>query len=348
MTSKERLLCAIRGGAPDRVPVGPFTLGALDRESPICRELIEKTDPLVPAWGGDPFAIPSLNIESFDEGDVTTTILHTPSGQLTQRVKHREDSDWRFEQFCKTAADLEAYMSMPWQPAEAYTQSLIDEEEYFGDDALVLIDLPNAVMLPHRLMSAEDFCMLWATDRDVFAGIVKEAQRRLEIFVERHCEAGTRVFRMIGGELVTVQLGLEAFDRLITPNDKRIVDIIHEHDGVVYYHNHGPIMRWLEPLAELGIDALDPLEAPPWGDADLSRATEILDGRVSIVGNIDDMEVLGKRSFEDIRQLGGTRLEETGGRHFILGGTASGTYGEAAGRNFLALLEAAEEFGPAR
>lgn len=346
MTSKQRLLSAIRGDALDRVPVGPFTLGALERDSGICRELIERTDPLIPTWGGDPFALPGMNMESFDEGDVTTTIVHTPTGPLTQRVKHGEETDWRFEQFCKTANDLEAYMTIPWQPAEPYTLSLKDDEEYFGEDALVLIDLPNAVMLPHRLMSAEDFCMLWATDRNTFVNIVNEAQKRLEVFVEKHCQAGSRVFRMIGGELVTVQLGREAFDRLITPNDTRIVDMIHAHGGVVYYHNHGHIMRWLEPLAELGIDALDPLEAPPWGDADLARAAEILDGRVCMVGNIDDMEILGKLPYADIKAMGRKRLEETGGRHFILGGTASGTFGETAARNFFALLEAAEDFGP--
>jgi uroporphyrinogen-III decarboxylase len=98
-------------------------------------------------------------------------------------------------------------------------------------------------------------------------------------------------------------------------------------------------MRWLDRLARLGIDALDPLEAPPWGDADLRRAQEILAGRVCIVGNLDDMEVLDKLPAEEVLRMADERLRETGGTHFILGGTASGTYGEHAARNFIAMAE---------
>jgi uroporphyrinogen-III decarboxylase len=138
-------------------------------------------------------------------------------------------------------------------------------------------------------------------------------------------------------------LGPAAFERLIAPHDTALVQTLRRYGAIAYYHNHGPIMRWLEPLAQLGIDALDPLEAPPWGDGDLRRAAEILGGRVCMVGNLDDMEVLDKLPREDVMRIARDRLREAGKEHFILGGTASGTYGERAARNFMALVEVAEE-----
>ena len=44
LTSRERLLCAIGLGTPDRVPVAPMEFGSLDPESSLARELIERTD----------------------------------------------------------------------------------------------------------------------------------------------------------------------------------------------------------------------------------------------------------------------------------------------------------------
>ena len=99
-------------------------------------------------------------------------------------------------------------------------------------------------------------------------------------------------------------------------------------------------MDFLADLRDLGIDALDPLEAPPWGDCDLAKAKEILAGRTCIVGNLDDMEVLEKYTEEEIRGIGRERIRQAGPDGFILGGTASGTFTERGARGFMTLVEA--------
>ena len=103
------------------------------------------------------------------------------------------------------------------------------------------------------------------------------------------------------------------------------------------------MMRFIDQLAAIGFDALDPMEAPPFGDADLAAAGEIIAGRYCMVGNLDDMELLGKLSAEEIKAIARERAVAAGDAPFILGGTASGTYNEAAARNFIAMVEVAEE-----
>ena len=339
MTSRERLLCAVQGGTPDRVPVAPFGLGALEPESDLCRQLVERTDPFIPIGIGDAF-IPADAVRATKrEGNATTFALETPSGPLTERVVSGDRASWRAQHFCKDAKDIEAFLSIPFKPAVPHLDDFFAAEKKYGEAALVLADVGNAMMLPARLLSEHDMCMMWATAPEIMETLAREAQRRVELFAEAACRAGVRTYRIIGGEYVTVLLGPGAFDRLIAPFDAPLVQLIHRHAGIVYYHNHGRMMQWLDKLGRLGIDALDPLEAPPWGDTDLRRAQEILGGRVCIVGNLDDMEVLDKLPTERVLEMAAERCREAGRTHFILGGTASGTYGAHAARNFIAMAE---------
>jgi uroporphyrinogen-III decarboxylase len=192
------------------------------------------------------------------------------------------------------------------------------------------------------MLSPEDFALLWVDAPEVMVEMTAIAARRLNACVERLCQEGVDAFRIVGGEYVTCQLGPRAFEALIRPFDTELCHVLRRYGAVAYYHNHGPIMRWLEPIADLGVDALDPLEAPPWGDGDLREARRRIGDRVCLVGNLDDMEVLEQWDEESVKGLGRRRIEEAGTTGFILGGTASGTYCERAARNFMALVEVAE------
>lgn len=52
LTSRQRLLIALQGGTPDRVPVAPFGLGKVDPDSEIGKELIARTDPFISVGSG--------------------------------------------------------------------------------------------------------------------------------------------------------------------------------------------------------------------------------------------------------------------------------------------------------
>lgn len=342
MTSRERLLTAIRGGTPDRVPVGPWGLGRLDPDGPLAAELLCRTDPLIDVWAGDPFLGTAVRVESRQVGSDTVTVIHTPDGPLTQRYRRTHATGAVVEFFLKTPQDAERLLSLPYEPPEPDLSQFHWWRERAGDDALILAGLGTAVCLPASWFSPEGFCLAWADAPELVEHLAAIASERLNAYVDRLCAAGVDAVRLYGGEYVTVQLGPAAFEQLVQPFDAELIRIVHRHGGVVCYHNHGPVSVWLERLADLGMDALDPLEAPPWGDCDLRDAKRRIGHRVCLIGNLDDMEVLDKLPTEEVRALGRACIEAAGPGGYILGGTTSGTFGERGARAFIALAEVAE------
>jgi len=162
--------------------------------------------------------------------------------------------------------------------------------------------------------------------------------------VRECCRRGVTDFRIIGGEYVTAQIGPDGMEDLIRVPDRELIDTIHAYGGIAFYHNHGPVMRFLEDFAYIGVDFLEPMEAPPWGDVDLGKAKEIIGDRYCMVGNLDDMEVVEKLDAEEVKRIARSRIEEAGVRGFILSGTASGTFTEKGAENFIAMAEVAREY----
>jgi len=346
MTSRERLLAAMRCEPVDRVPVSPFELGYLDPDGEVAQRMVEQCDPFLRAFlGVDEFGGACYEYENREEGDLVITTVPTPRGDLRAVVKRTEVTSYSIEFPCKGAEDLEKWLSIPFEPQKVDGTAFRGMKARYGDEGLVLSSCSNAVCLPAYLLSPEDFCLLWADAPDVMRMAVEEGQRRTEMNIQSACDAGYDVFRIIGGEYVSTQLGPRAFEELVVGPDRRLVDLMHSNGALAYYHNHGPMMHYLEAIARIGIDFLDPLEMPPFGDTDLERAREIIDGRYCIVGTFDDMEQLEKYPMERLKDMMRQRVEQYGRIGFCVGGSASGTFGERGAEAFCALAEASKEMG---
>ena len=345
MTSRERLFAAARCEPCDRVPVSPFGLGHLDPEGAATAELIRRCDCFLEQWTdvNTIFGGANYREERHTEGAFTLIAIPTPRGALRRVIKRTSVATHSVEFPCKGPADLEKLLSIPWEPQQPDLRPYRAMCERWGDEVIVLASCPDALCMPAEYLSPEDFCLLRADAPDLMAAAVAEAQSRVEAYVEAVCRAGVQGFRLLGGELASTQLGPRAFEELVVPFDRRLVEIMHRHGALVYYHNHGRIMGYLDAFARIGVDYLDPLEMPPCGDMDLERARDIIAGRFCIVGTFDDMEMLEKWPLERVQSAARDRLRRYGTRGICLGGSASGTYAERAVQAFLAMAEVVQE-----
>ncbi|MBD3184318.1 hypothetical protein GF312_18690 [Candidatus Poribacteria bacterium] len=345
MTSRERLLCAIAHETPDRVPVGPFGLGHLGYNSEMATELIQKTDPFISGGvGGNALMGDLVKTERVQEGNDTVITIFTPKGNLTQRHRRTDITGYTVEFPCKNAEDVEKYMSIPYKPSKPNVEHFINRKDEIGEEGLVLAGIPDAICLPATIMSPMDMCLLWADEPDLMTEVVETVSERILEFVEKACKAGVDGFRVIGGEYASEQLGPRGFKALVKPYDTELSRLIHKYGGVVYYHNHGDVDAFLEDFADLEIDALDPLEVPPYGNVDLADAKRRIGSKVCLVGGLDDMEVLESLDEETIKEMGRKCIEAAGPDSYVLGGTASGTYTEKAAQNFIALVDVARKY----
>ncbi len=338
MTSKERILKAIKKEKTDRLPVSPWGLGRVDPGSDIARELIMKTDILMEAPSGcDPFwGEEANNIEEIEEGRYS---LRTKVGEFQWKITRTEKTQGMTEYPFKSPEDAERFLSLPYKKPSPSSQYFHLLRDWLREEGLVLVGIPNGVCLPASFFSPEDFCLMWALYPSLIERLTEVGTERILEMVKELCKQGVDAFRIIGGEYVTQQLGPQGVEKLLKPYDTYLIETIHRYGGIAYYHNHGKVNRFLEDLAGLGIDALDPLEAPPWGDVDLKEAQRRIGDKVCLVGNLDDMEILDRMETKDVIELAKERIKGLEPRGFILGGTASGIFGEKAARNFIALAE---------
>lgn len=154
--------------------------------------------------------------------------------------------------------------------------------------------------------------------------------------------------------LIPPWLGRAQFDKWVFPFDKRVNDAVHAIGGRHRAHCHGNSGGFLERLADMGIDSIEPLEPPPYGDNILADAKRRVGRRMLLSGNVPS-QAFHLESFRvaDVRELVRRAIGEGApGGGFTLRAT-SGAVGNGKTREqclksidcHLALIEAWREFG---
>ena len=126
------------------------------------------------------------------------------------------------------------------------------------------------------------------------------------------------------------------------------MELIHSYGGLVYVHCHGALGAVLERFADMGVNVLHPIEAPPLGDITLAEAKRRIGDRVCLEGNIQIGDVMTLSRQEIVAQVVQT-IQDAGDRGgFILSLTATPFERVLAPRtrdNLLAMIDTGLDFG---
>jgi hypothetical protein len=307
MNSRERLLLALDGRAPDRVPISTYEIvgfdsRAVENNDPSYARLMqairEETDCLC-MW--DPKSNATflesahpveMELTQVRRGDtvIRRRILHTRGGPLTQTTKEIDGlhTVWQTEHWCKTPADVDAALSVPYEPLEYDVSDFARIRSEVGEHGLVMTSLADPLWLTADLMDFGRYTVWARTETEHFA-------RTLAILHERAMENlrrllavnGADVYRICGPEYATPPyLPPAFFERFVVPQVSEMTARIHGQGARVRFHCHGRIRRVLEMIERTGPDALDPCEAPPDGDIDLAEVKRRVGGRLCLFGNL--------------------------------------------------------------
>lgn len=369
MTSRERVLAAMRREQPDRVPLHMRGVRVWDDEwvatrdvsyRPVIEAVREHCD-LIPVSGVDGVSPPMLTaaarelteLVTIDAGDwvIRRTVLHTPRGDLTQDywVSKGRALPMVRKHFLETPEDAARLLSIPDVPETA------DFSDYFAlrdrhPDHLVLCMIPIAGECVHDLLGTETFAYWWAEHRSVLFELREALQERALRIARAALEAGVGpVLATNGVEQVAPPIhSPQTYREFVLPEFRQLTELIHRRGALVHVHCHNRLNALLEDLVEAGWDVTHPLEPPPMGDVDLADAKRRVGRHLCLEGNIQIGEIYAAPTAQVISLV--TEAMEAGkpGGGFILCPTASPhtpTLSHVSVDNYLALIETGVRLG---
>lgn len=369
MTSKERVLTAMRKGQPDRVPINMRGVRVWDKEWVATRDVSyraiidavqEHCDIIPHAW------VPGLSLPLFteavkeitevrviDAGDwqIHRTIIHTPKGDLSQDYwqSKRGDLPLTKQYFVKTPEDVEKVLSVPYVPPK------VDLSEFFGmrdewPDNVVMCSCPQAPTVVHDLLGSEMLAYWWMEHRSVLFELREVFQERVLAALDWMLAAGAGpVLATHGSEQIAPPIhSPETYREFVLPAFRELCRRIHEAGCLLHVHCHNSLSAVLEDIAEVGWDVLHPLEPPPMGDIDLADAKRRIGDRVCLEGNIQIGELYASPTERLVEVV--TEAMEAGkpGGGFILCPSASPhtpTLSHLTVNNYLAMIETGVRLG---
>jgi hypothetical protein len=362
MSPKQLMLTAIRKQPVERLPVATYNFhpfggfsGALGYQ-PMLDALAEAKDVGV-MWKcsfrrqGGRFA--GMKSEQQSVGDAVRTVswIDTPKGRLEMVYqKPKDQPGYYVESLIKDDEDVEKFVSLPCEPVTVDLSPTKEVYKKLGDRGLAFVGYEDPFYSVAHWFSFEDFAMRCVDQLPLLRSLVEREFQRIQVEFGQVLEQARGydfVFHTAGPEVATPPLlGPGVFDALITPFEKRLVSMIREAGQLSCIHCHGKVKTVLGKFLDIGIDALEPMEPPPQGDICLADALERVQGRMCLLGYIQDQDLyLAKpgEMREKVRQIRSVVKGRTG---YVMTPSATPFMSpppEAFVRNYVEFLTAAQE-----
>lgn len=371
MTSRERLEAAWNFTEPDRVPI---ELGIAREvrdwpEAKRIREFVEnEADNFqhVPSadWGF--FGLPAERHEEVIEdrpGLFTRkrTTWRTAAGDFYAITRHSAEvldaGDFHWERrFINSLDDFDRLSEASRPPLRVMAEEYEKACARIRGRGLPISGLEHALgMLVRHANTEEVYTWMLQEPRRIHGFLERVYVRQIEA-IRRMGEAGmkpnfiTYAYEM----LIPPWLGPRQFEEFVVPYDRRLHDAIHAIGGRMRAHCHGACFSQLTRFAGLGVDSIEPLEPPPFGDTDLAAAKKLVGDRMLLSGNIPSQQFLTLRPDEVRAMVRAAVRAASGGGGFTLCLTghsfgpwdfATRESAAAVIRNVEAFMDAALEFG---
>ncbi len=369
MTPRQRLMTAYRNGQPDRVPVRIW--GALpDRKpphpsfQPIC-DLSARTD-LVGDWGATNAGVlgtasEAVSIETHDrpcevaDHKEVVTVVRTPAGEM-RSVYYQPLTPgvpgYQKEHLISSVDDAEKYLSIPYVEPKIDCSGFAAADAAMGDRGVVMCSLgPEPMYHINALIGSEQWAFWTLEQRDLLHALVEKTFISTRDFLKQELAAGVGpLFGYVGPELCIPPLASPQDCReFVVRYDQPLIDLIHDAGGVCWMHCHGKMRPVIEMFAEMGVDALNPIEPPPMGDVTLAEAKALVGDRMALEGNVEQGDFY-RVTPESMDELVRTAIREGApGGGFILCPTSSpwqsATVDPIVIDNYTAFVEAGLKYG---
>jgi hypothetical protein len=364
VTRRERLMATLNGGPVDRPAVNFYEIGGFDVDpgdpdafniynDPSWRPLLDLAEresditrmrgPLLTPTAANN-ACEFFKEETWLDGAsrFTRTTLSIGGRKMTSLTRRDAavDTVWEVEHLLKDADDLKAYLTLPDTVFEydVDVSNLIAEDNRVGDAGIVMVDFADPICHAASLFSMADYTIVAFTEQALFHTLLDKWAKPLTDRAHKvAADFPGRLWRIVGPEYATPPyLPPRLFEEYVVRYTGPIVRAVEATGGFARLHCHGRIKDVLPMIVSMGPSAIDPIEPPPQGNADLAWVRKEYGKDLVLFGNVEvsDIETLPPSKFErKCRQSVHDGTSGTG-RGFVLMPTAC-PYGRKISANVL-------------
>jgi len=305
MSSKQRLLTALDGGIPDRLPVTTHHLqpyfadkymdGMSDLEmfEHFGMDAIFWTAPYLPDTSNGAYFDPEQEVPTnprfcrrivSDEWAISSeelpnpkykTIRYTittPKGSLTTVMQSNDYTTWATEHLIKEKKDIDIigdYVTAPLCDVEKVNQ----QAAAFGERGLVrgaicsfdLRGQPGTWQDAAILVGIEPLILATFDDPEWVHELLGILYRRKETYVRSLKGAKYDLLELGGGDASNTVISPKIFRKFVAPYDTKLIELAHAAGQRIAYHTCGGMMRILEDIAAMKPDAMETFTPPDMG-----------------------------------------------------------------------------------
>jgi len=214
---------------------------------------------------------------------------------LTRRDKEL-DTLWTIKHLLDDEEDLKAYLSLPPDIFQGIygVDKLRKEEQALGEKGIVMVDTGDPLCAAADLFDFGTYTLMAFTEPVLFHQLLEKITEPLLEKTQFAAENFPgHLWRIYGPEYATEPyLPPAMFREYVQQYTGAMIDIIHQHEGVVRVHSHGKIRNVLDSIVEMGADAIDPIEPPDQGDVDLNYMVEKYGKQLVLFGNLEITDIM--------------------------------------------------------
>lgn len=318
MTSKERLLLAINGEKPDRLPLSTHGLmgswiknytgfdNALDLfrhtgmdASIFTAPFIERTSP---DWKEE------VTTEPVPGGTAYFHKITTPKGVLTYSCEWDGNTSWVTDYMIKDDDDiyLLKYRPLPYFD-KGHIQKIYDQ---VGDSGIIR----SGGMFGYQEGCWPDACELYGTEKMIFAAVDKPEwvheflgillEQKL-LFIDESMKGAKFDLVLTGGGGGSNTVISPAMHReFCLPYDQKMHEHLKALGHKTVYHLCGGVTKVVDCVLENGCDALETLTPLAIGGdiTNPGQITEFTKGKISIMGGMDQLNILAHGTKDEIKK----------------------------------------------